>query len=77
MESGLGDSAHSNQRARWRLKKVLSLGPGEEIRTNKGVTIRTACVNLDHDNYLEPELYVVTSSVLYCQLRNFLERTIG
>lgn len=72
VKSSLGDTAPSNQRAGWRLKKVLSLGPGEEMETNKGVTIRIACANVYQDNYLEPELYVVTSSVLYCQLSYFL-----
>lgn len=76
MESSLGDTAPSNQTARWRLTKVLSLEPGEETETNKGVTIRIACANVYQDNYLEPELYVVTSSALYCQLSHFLERTI-
>lgn len=76
MESSLGDTAPSNQTAGWRLKKVLSLGPGEETETNKGVTIRIACANVYQDDYLEPELYV-TSSALYCQLSHFLERTIG
>lgn len=27
--------------------------------TNRGVIVKTACVNLYQDNYLEPELYVV------------------
>ena len=46
------------------------------METNKGVTIRIACAYVYQDNYLEPDLYVVTS-VLYCQLSYFPERTMG